>query len=347
MIENSHKLNSERNDLSELLNITLPQVSRALVSDYYRKVITDIGKTLPQLGHGIIELREQPYTEQADLMICIHHSELLNLFFRDGRQFDFQLLAEPQYEHLKSFLVSWSNKDSFLFGVLENIYVVYDLPTSNLSIPELWIYLAYHKLNIPSDVLSLIFEKSASFLPGSISSESLKTLNLCLTQIHSPEWVFGFGLLNARGKNEIRIGICGFKTIDQIIKYLERINWIGDSQYIRTTLTFMDDFAFDYVLALDLGASISPRIGIECNVGKSSNHKRSEAMLNKIQSEMKYDQNRKSSIIKWIGSEKISFENGKQLIHNRWLNHIKFIFQPNSAFEIKPYLYYDWKESEV
>ena len=153
-------------------------------------------------------------------------------------------------------------------------------------------------------------------------------------------WIFGFGFLHARGFDTMRIGICGFRNREEITNFLEMIPWEGSTIRLLEETRLLADHPGAYVLAIDLEEKILTRIGIECVLEKSTNKTIAEMLFREIGSH-RLDPKRSSAILNWIFDDDIILY-GTKLRMQRWLNHIKVIYEPGYPISLKPYLYYNF-----
>ena len=245
-------------------------------------------------------------------------------------------LTKPEYFELTSFINKWKDKNKMLNILIENIYVVFDVPNPKLTQIKPWIYLAFKKVRLPADISHNMMLKSTDFLEHTITKSASDLLLKCIENSCPPYWVFGFGLLNNRNENKVRIGIADFKNIESIGRYLEKCHWGGNTSKMLIDLSFMEKFATNFVLSLKLGSKIENIIGIECNLRKINNYEKARKLLNSLILDFNYDKVRSEAILQWINPD--NYNSNEQY---RWLNHIKFNYQNDKIIGIKPYLYYE------
>jgi hypothetical protein len=317
-----------------MLEILLKDISMPLLNGDNKQLILDESTYFPLLKHGIIEFTEKPYTERVDLMLCVFSREAKRVlrFMQEDNSFP------REWSFLKEFFIQWIDEEGLLAQTLENIYIVFDNESGRKAEEKPWIYLAFRKLDLSPDILHSLFIKSAVFVPGVINVQMQKLLDLCLSSIRNPHWIFGYGLLHGRAQNKIRLGICGFREIAQISDYLGRIGWTGSRSDFEQKLLFMDTFSESFVLAIDLGDTIEKRIGIECVIRKKEHITALEAILMQLKSKFDYKDDRGKALLALPGNLKTGVD--KQVIE-RWINHIKLVFTSDGEIELKPYLYYN------
>jgi len=316
----------------------LAAIPSELVAEQWKFRITDIISEFPNLKHGIIELRENPYTDQVDLMLCILRNELATKFFDEEKSFDSKNF-DHKYPDVSSFLEYWHDEKKFLNSLLSNIYVVFDINNPLEEDIKPWIYLAFKKLAFPPDIYLTLFLNSAEFLPYKFPPQSIPILLKTMEKAKDEIFVFGFGLLNQRGEDKLRIGIQDFKKITSISTYLIECGWEGETDSMIRKVSFLDEFCVDFVLSLKISNHIEAEIGIECNLSKMGNFESARKILSYMAKHFEYNPNRANAILNWLNPE--SYDSNLAF---RWLNHIKFVYENGSIKAFKPYLYFEFFE---
>jgi hypothetical protein len=292
----------------------------------------------PALKHGIVELRESPYDKRVDLMLCVIKSlneplKIIN-WFEDQMEERIKL----QWENVYHFCRHWLEPNSLLYSTLENIYIVFDHTMSEHEKINPWIYLAFHKMNLDADTIFNIYSAAAPYLNNRPGQKTLDLLKRSIVSCRGSHWVFGYGLLHVRGLSRMRIGVCGFSSLEEVKSYLKRIQWPGDTEAFYKQCSFMDDYADSYVLALDFDETFDYKIGLECVVGKEHNLKQTGQMIEILNYKTGFDEDRSKAILQWpIHTKEIQ----------KWVNHIKLSFTEKNEIEIKPYLYYYLEDPSV
>ncbi len=283
----------------------------------HRMKIKSLYKKLPSLNHGIIEFYSKPQKKRVDLMLCVQKRFNEHLLLHP-------FVAQEQHDYLHKLFDSWADESQMISGILENIYIVYDI--QDLDKPILpWSYLAFSRLSLPPAVLLNIFKNAAIILHGTwtdyIDSSLLKCLECAGQNLH----VFGFGLLQGRNETGFRIGVSDFKSIGEVVKYLEAIGWILDYKQFQSKFELIDNFAESYVLSLVIKENQGYDFGIECILPKSNNKEMAIQFLNLFKVEDA------DKLVDSIGNEKSVMT---------WINHIKINCKNEEVTAVKTYLYY-------
>lgn len=302
----------------EILDLVLERIASELIDEPYRKKIKSLVEGLPVLKHGIIEMYSEPKLDRVDLMLCVQKK------FNENNTFEsyFNLIDD---KFLIQLFKNWSDSSLLLASVLENIYIVYDIKDLDKKIIP-WPYLAFSRLSLDPTVLLSIFKNVCVCLNGVWNNFIELNLLNCLTQASNNFHVFGFGLLQGRNKSGFRIGVSDFKSIAQVVDYLQRIEWNLDFQKFEEQLKFVDDYAKSYVLSLVIQKELTSQIGLECVLPKMDNKITAKNFLNRL------DVDDAELIV-----EAISQEMGV----NSWINHVKINFSKSNITSVKSYLYYE------
>lgn len=302
----------------DVLNIVFDRIDKCFLDDAFREKLILISDNVPLLRHGIIELYSSPKSKRVDLMLCVQKR------FNEHRLLS-SYLKNKDYHYLNDLFNIWSDKDQLLSGILENIYVVYDIVDLQKDIDP-WPYLAFSKLSLDPTVLLSIFKSSASALRGSWNEYIETKLLMCLSHAGTDLHVFGFGMLEGRDKGGFRIGISNFKTIEQIGQYMKKIGWQIDYEKFCEKLSRLNKLTESFVLSLVMEEEKNGIIGIECVLPKTNNKQHAEQLLCYLGID---DSNELLNAI----SESDSIKT--------WVNHIKINWEESTVSSIKTYLYYE------
>ena len=303
---------------ADILDLVLERLDSKLLDEAHRDKIKSLVSDLPLLNHGIIEMYSRPKSRRVDLMLCVQkiygEHEALNHYIEQFNQ-----------EVLNKLFQQWTDKSQMIAGVLENLYLVYDIEDLNKSILP-WPYLAFSRLTLDSSILVSIFKSASQSLDGLwddyIESKLLSCLSYATPNLH----VFGFGMLQGRNAEGFRIGVANFNSIQQVAEYLEQIAYDINYDEFLSSFAYVDEYAESYVLSLVLDEKLNNSFGIECIISKNDNKEVTRKFL-----------------------ERLGVEDIDSLLHairqehsvNTWINHIKLNCKGTNIVGVKPYLYYE------
>ena len=311
-------------DSSELIFKSLfSRISSKLIDEHYRQTILKITKELPVLNHGIIEFYDKPFQPRVDLMLCVQKD------YGEHQKFKDAIANKSMDSSWKLFFDNWTDEHGLLASILENIYIVYDLPTPDDNLGS-WPYLAFHKMALDPEIQVTLFRKFSEQLGSKLNNDVSNLLLNCFKILKSHHHLFGFGNLNNRSDKSFRIGISGFKNIKELANYLKGLKWEGDLNSFKN-LYWLDHLTESFVLSLKMNKSVFPEVGLECIIPKTANREYTERFLNHLCENFDFDQERKALLLDAIG-------NYSGL--STWINHIKVNFKTDKISGFKTYLYY-------
>lgn len=311
-------------DSNELVfHSLLTRIPSKLLDDSYREIIVKISKNLPVLRHGIIEFYDSPYKPRVDLMVCVQkeheeHKKLVVAIENKALGASWNVLVN-----------SWTDENSLLASILENIYIVYDLPVADDKLGS-WPYLAFPKMALDPEIQVTFFRKFSEQLGSKINSDVSNLLIDCFQSLKDHHHLFGFGNLDSRNEKSFRIGISGFRNIEEIAIYLEDLGWEGNLTTFKT-LNWLNYLAESFVLSLKMNTKILPEVGLECVIPQKANKQHAERFLNHLSDKFSFDNERKALLLATIG-------NHSGLC--TWINHIKVNYKTDKISGFKTYLYY-------
>lgn len=210
------------------------------------------------------------------------HSSLAGFECRLGEsqtKVDFQISVNPHsFKITKEFMESSTWKKilnffqdlqmSFLLKEqIKRIGLEFDLPNDQpwvLPIPCIFFHL--NPLSIDeTQALIILILKSLDYEYSSSLQHNLQT---CYNSLPNGANIKYVGLMLSRSNQALRIIINGLVN-EQLIQYLEKIGWSASTEPLYKLVSQLTLFSDMIALALDVGKTIQPKIGLECFINKS------------------------------------------------------------------------------
>lgn len=364
-------MNVIKNPLSDYLAILAPHIPEQLISQKSINNIKHIAQVIPS---GIttffgFECQLGIQNPQADFLICVDASE-------SGRR----ILAEDDYiiklpdflmqhhiwNRIYDFSKSWNNQTSPLYEKVNNIWLEFDVDDTHPDIPVPSCFFGPELIYAPEQTysntpvqlyphrwisqiaLKLLLKQD---LPSAIEHQLFKCFNL----LPKNAYVFQIGVMLARKSDAVRICIRNISP-QQILNYLEQLNWPGAIDKLRIFLNELSTLVTRIDLDLDVGESISPKIGLECYFEKQPNQEpKWYLFLDYLVATGLCIPEKRDALLEYPGyirenshqdvfpsnMLKLSSLMGPQYewVFLRGLHHVKVVFQSSTPLQSKAYLY--------
>jgi hypothetical protein len=203
-------------------------------------------------------------------------------------------------------------------------------------------------------------ERVLSSLRGSHFFEKIRPAFIkVLRLLPENSMLFQVGTMLSRPGEFIRICITNI-TQEEIIHFLEEMNWPGSTGELYEILNNLSKFSDLIVLALDLGEIILPKVGIEISFLENKILKgepKWKRFLNYLTDEKLSTQKKSEALLAYpgyipetpdiafwpINLQEASIFWGKGIFINK-LDHFKIVYQHGFPLEVKAYLavYQEW-----
>jgi hypothetical protein len=203
----------------------------------------------------------------------------------------------------------------------------------------------------------------AILLGGQVNSELLGNVATCVGELPPGARWLSLGVMLGRQTDAVRVCVAGLPA-DEVLPYLERIGWTGSVTQLQTICGRLAGFTNTVALALDVDASVQPRIGIEYNLEVSrSLHDsvpRWRPFLDRLVEDGLCARHKRDPLLACIGfdherTDPASWPADRRAESDRYgpnvlsvllrrLAHIKVVFEPGRPAEAKAYLEltHDW-----
>ncbi|NEP48705.1 MAG: hypothetical protein F6K65_07655 [Moorea sp. SIO3C2] len=343
--------------LSDTLStIVAPNIPSALIGSSDWNNIYQTVQSLPsQLtitkGFGF-ECPLQSSLPQADILLCIGE-EGRGILAENN---NINLLPEtfqvhPIWQRVCKFCTQWADPSSPLFDKIDHIWLEFDVNPEPAPIPLPSVFFDFFEYSIlPGGGYQWVSHTALKLLLGrALSPEVDQCLFNCFESLPSGADVFTIGAMLARDSDVVRI--CMGLAPAEIIPYLNRIGWQGDTDELEALVCELAKVASSLVIDLDVCQRVLPKVGLECYVrtkteteqlldylvkkGLCFPEKRDRILAYPGYIHQKQNPQQWPSYLKWQGS---FLKRGYLSTFAKRLNHIKVVYQPYQDLIAKAYL---------
>ena len=184
---------------------------------------------------------------------------------------DARLETAPGWDRVEHFLCAWTDSATSWQGMVHDLWLEFDLPTSPaqaLPLPAVFIGLASGGL-AGGESAAALEPILAAILGAPIPPTVLETLSRCVARCSDRGRITHVGLMLSRPNAAIRLNVARVPA-ERIVPYLEAIGWPGSAARVESLLDRLFPLVDGITLALDVGASVGSRLGLECVVRERS-----------------------------------------------------------------------------
>ena len=325
------------------------ELPKALVSPEQLTLLKTSANFFPPIIRFALEYRLNK-NDQVDLQFCIRRDE--DDIADIAKWFEDRLPQNTEANKLISFLKKWADERSSYYENISEIFLELDVVSTALNIPLLFFDLA------PDSTVDQRQQFSSSILKD-ILGESLPFSPLLMKIIAAcPEdsYVSNLGVLFSRDTNLLRVNIKRL-SYHSVVDFLHVIGYDFVSQELKDYITFIYSYADKITLCLDIGATISPKIGFECFwIGQPSTEQYWAHFIEKLDLQTSLESEKITSILVWdqeifpgaiknwpehLWAESLAKGENDFTYLKKWISHLKLSYQPDAIIELKSYLAYE------
>lgn len=326
-----------RFSLADYLQTVTPHLPPALVAPAVWQQIQSVARALPPAAMIGFESALASPEATADFAIGLTaRTQSRELFAGHLSSVDARgSFAAPGWERFGAFAAAWADPGSPLYATMGTVWLEWDMQGSAPEIPAPNVLFGVQA----RDERQALMERGLQCLMGRPLSPPVRNqLQRCFEAL--PPWtnIFQVGAMLARQVDGLRVCVYPI-TVEQAGAYLAELDWRGDVEDAVRALAPFGRFATRMALAIDIGAGVGPRIGLECYMEEQ---RRPEAnaswigLLDELVAHGLCTPARRAALLGWPGVQQSS-----QFIwmrtFTRGLNHLKLVYRPGRSLEAKAY----------
>ncbi len=328
-----------KNNLATCLDLLQPWLSPALVSPAYQQCIRDLAEKLPPLSLGCYECWLGAESSRVDFNISIREKRREHAAAYRWTN-SLKLDGHPAaWLVMQSICRNWLDPEFPLRGLLNDFWLVYDLPESYAPAPP-WFYLRFRQnflLGEPA-LRGEIALRTLALLPAMYTPATLASFRHFFETLAPTSQVLAIGTPTGRPGNCLRVYI-RVDNWEDLLQVLEDQAWPGETSALRVN---MDPFVVRsdfFGLALELNPATQPKIGIECWFEKERVQTRLESFTTVLLEKGLCTADKKDALLRWNGEFKVGKSSTTSL--RKMAHYIKMVYEPDTELVAKSYLYFD------
>ncbi|MEH2072558.1 MAG: hypothetical protein V7K47_31155 [Nostoc sp.] len=336
--------------MGDYLKVITPYLQSDLVSPDALSEIRSLARILPPLPLAFLECRLGYGKSRVDFQVNV--SPL-------SPSLPEILLKHPTWQTFQKIYQEWTEEKSFLYQKVRNIWLEFDVygqsyleDTKLNKVPVPCTFLTLNNENITNyqELIKIVF----SLLNYPISSQIKSNIQLSIDCLTAKSHISHIGLMLSRSVQEVRINVNEIAPA-QVLDYLRKIGWTDPTNTLQSYISNLSEFVDGVCLSFDIGDKILPRIGLECSLVKQPKYEpRWKLFLDYLVEKGLCTPGKQKALLTWPGlCQKASIPDnwpsnliwgdivmGANVfsIFKRRINHIKLVYQPNTAIEAKAYL---------
>lgn len=246
--------------LRDHLRVTLPRIAPVLLSPTAAECLGRWSGAFPAAA-CMVECHLGLDEPRADFLIRFLRSDAAALANADGEA------APGTWTRLRAFARLWAAPDSPLAAFAQT-WLEFDLPRPHagaaLPAPSFFADLDPAAAR-SADPAATAGAALAVLGDGDVDPAVLATIATCVAELPPEARWLSLGVMFGRPADPVRICVAGLPA-SGVPAYLERIGWTGSAAQLHAVRAGLDGFTTLSTLALDVGTSVRPRLGIEYNL---------------------------------------------------------------------------------
>ena len=247
------------------------------------------------------------------------------------------LFRHTAWRRLQRFCALVSRSDSAFYGQVGGLWCEFDVDEYQTLLPD--IFVDFQEAPLHGDRGLAAIEQAAAILQAASVSETAPALGRCLRD-SSDGSVYNLGFMLSRPLPGVRLVGFASRSLDNIYRYLQKIEWPGSVADLRSTVGWLDGIVDRFVLQVDVAAEIRPLISIELFLDTHGRDRtRWTLFLQNLVDHGLCHPAKRDALLSFPGG---TLERGivpfKLL---RALNHAKVVYQPGQSLRGKGYFYFE------
>ncbi len=349
------------NTLETYIQLVAPHLSHKLVSSQALSYIQTITKNLPPFPEVLLECRLGDNNPNVDFSVLAKASDgsrdiLAGL--SSTNVLPNVIFTNYVWNRIRDFCLHWHEPDSLLAKNIDHIWLEFDVDQQpqNIPLPSFFFNLKYYpkfsKYQAFQEPTKTIATALSLLLEDSLTPQIKQNLAICCDSLPIESRFLYIGAMLSRPLNAVRVNIIGIPE-EELENYLTKIGWTYPIKKLKELIKVISNFVDIIVLNFDIGNTIFPKVGIECELLKKSPHlePRWQLLLDYLVQTGLCTPEKRDAFLSWHGhSYEESYPevwssnvNRELSILFRRLNHIKIVYDPNSYPEAKGYLSFSHK----
>ena len=339
-----------RYSLDDYLQVVASHLPPALLSPQALLHIRRLARALAPASLFGFESRLATADATVDFLVGFAASSASRALFDSGTFEDARasgLLAQPGWAPFRAFAAEWADPASQLYAEGDTVWLEFDVASGGdvLAVPNVFFGL---KASGTAQAVAAIGLQCLLGEPR--AAVVVQRLARCFDALPPQARIRYVAVMLARQVEGVRVIIYP-EHWDQIAPYLERIGWPGPLDEVVEVLAPYCQQAVRLGLAVDVGASVGPKIGLECFLDERLHPRpdpRWPAMLEQLVAAGLCTHDKRDALLSWPGGQRTSQFLWPSVFLRR-LNHLKLVYAPGRPLEAKAYLAADqvWLGSDV
>jgi hypothetical protein len=320
----------------------------ALVPPEALERMRPVADLLPPVANVAIECRLQAGADNVDFIPQFVPSG------GSGHKLAGYRLDDPIWSTIGRFCQQWLQPGTPLQEKIHAIWLEFDIEAAGREASQPSIFVGFAGVGDPAYYQELA-ESSVGLLQADLLSPAFRqNLAACFSNLPAPANLFSIGLMLARRYDRARVCI-GRLPPAHLFSYLQSIGWPGSLHELEQFATHLSPLVDEYGLALDVGETITGKLGLECYLYENNPQKepRWVQLLDYFVSRGQCDPAKKDALLRWPGrhlhgltpAEAAELRMGGdslpsrvQNLLTRRISHIKLVLEPGRPAETKGYL---------
>lgn len=302
------------------------------------------------------ECRLTPRTSRVDLILEVDDvGRAIIAGELPGMQSLNHIWRSPHWGRLRAFCREWARKGSLLSGMVDHIWLEFDLPRNHddrgRAPPVPGLFVCFGEVPpsgfSPRRWLSRARETLPEAMGRRLPCAWDRMLESCFDQLPPGAYVPYAGMMLQRPNAGVRLCVTRLGD-ERIVQYAKELGWPGSLRELRDLLSGIRAVRSDArvpgaaMMHLDISDRMGPAIGLEYTLNRKAQlggHLLEAPFLNHLVDRGLCSATHRKALGAWPGGMKMRMRHQFwQSVVLRRVNHIKLVHRPGHPLEVKAYL---------
>ncbi|MFT3776424.1 MAG: hypothetical protein QM820_64610 [Minicystis sp.] len=177
---------------------------------------------------------------------------------------EFSAQGQPSWRPIAAFCQRWDDPSSALYEGADDVWFECDVALGAEEVPSF--FFGPRVGSAPDAVAAtrrILLDGFGALLGAPLAGATLACLDRCLALLPAHARVFQTGLMLSRPERQLRLCLDNLSSVETV-ELVGRVLGAREAACVAETIRAIEPHARSLKLAIDVGAEVGPRVGIEC-----------------------------------------------------------------------------------
>ena len=310
---------------------TINNTSDVLITSSLKQSLYSLISTIPHPFWWAVECSVNSLAPKADFMFALRHNAEETRAINNWLE-QINHSSEPNpYLILKDLLKKWGNKDHFYHGMIDYLWLEYDMNIEN-EIHSPFLFTVFNSFVLDQNLHTTLVSQIVEECSAGLEAITTKRLNNILNSLDNNVSLYAIGYTDQRQLGSVRI-VLKSEDINHFMPFLNKAGYSQENTSLSESKQF-EIFADSYLLHMDLGHNTNiVKFGLELVFDSPNQNEKLTDCLDYLMKLNLCSSEKKKAIESWISPPIIE----RKTV--RYVSYLKLVFKSSQITDVKVYLF--------